>query len=657
MFSENNENINEEKNDEVMDTVVTEEYGAEQIQVLKGLEAVRKRPGMYIGSTGPRGLHHLVYEIVDNSIDEALAGYCTHIEVEILPGNVITVRDNGRGIPVDINEEEGLPAVTVVLTVLHAGGKFGGSGYKVSGGLHGVGSSVVNALSEWFEIEVSRQGHIYHQRFERGDVKSDLEIIGDTNETGTFIKFKADPEIFTETTEYDFETLQKRLREQAFLNAGLSISLTDKRDEDNILSEVYCYEGGIRSFVDYINKSRGLTPLHEDIMHFSVVDGDRSAEVAMSYNDGYNEIILSFANDVRTIDGGTHEMGFKTALTRVFNDYGKKFNLIKDSDKKLSGDDVREGLTAVISVKLTEAQFEGQTKGKLGNTEITGLVSKMLYDKLMTYLEENPSTARTILNKSLDASRAREAARKARDNARRKSALESNSLPGKLADCTDKNPENTELYIVEGDSAGGSAKGGRDRNTQAILPLWGKMLNVEKARVDKVIGNEKLTPVILALGTGIGDDFDITKLRYHKIVLMADADVDGAHIRTLLLTFFFRYMRPLIEHGYVYIAQPPLFKVSKGKKNFYAFSDEERDEKIAELGGSCDVQRYKGLGEMDSQQLWETTMDPKYRTMLRVNLEDAMEADETFSVLMGDKVEPRREFIEKNAKFVQNLDI
>ena len=657
MFSENNENINEEKNDEVMDTVVTEEYGAEQIQVLKGLEAVRKRPGMYIGSTGPRGLHHLVYEIVDNSIDEALAGYCTHIEVEILPGNVITVRDNGRGIPVDINEEEGLPAVTVVLTVLHAGGKFGGSGYKVSGGLHGVGSSVVNALSEWFEIEVSRQGHIYHQRFERGDVKSDLEIIGDTNETGTFIKFKADPEIFTETTEYDFETLQKRLREQAFLNAGLSISLTDKRDEDNILSEVYCYEGGIRSFVDYINKSRGLTPLHEDIMHFSVVDGDRSAEVAMSYNDGYNEIILSFANDVRTIDGGTHEMGFKTALTRVFNDYGKKFNLIKDSDKKLSGDDVREGLTAVISVKLTEAQFEGQTKGKLGNTEITGLVSKMLYDKLMTYLEENPSTARTILNKSLDASRAREAARKARDNARRKSALESNSLPGKLADCTDKNPENTELYIVEGDSAGGSAKGGRDRNTQAILPLWGKMLNVEKARVDKVIGNEKLTPVILALGTGIGDDFDITKLRYHKVVLMADADVDGAHIRTLLLTFFFRYMRPLIEHGYVYIAQPPLFKVSKGKKHFYAFSDEERDEKIAELGGSCDVQRYKGLGEMDSQQLWETTMDPKYRTMLRVNLEDAMEADETFSVLMGDKVEPRREFIEKNAKFVQNLDI
>lgn len=657
MFSENKENISEDLNDEVMNTSVTEEYGADQIQVLKGLEAVRKRPGMYIGSTGPKGLHHLVYEIVDNSIDEALAGYCTHIEVEILPEDIITVRDNGRGIPVGMNEEEGLPAVTVVLTVLHAGGKFGGSGYKVSGGLHGVGSSVVNALSEWFEVDVSQNGHIYHQRFERGDIKSELEIIGDTEETGTFIKFKADPEVFTETTAYEFEVLQRRLREQAFLNAGLSISLTDKRDPDNEIAEVYYYEGGIRSFVDYINTSRGLSPLHSDIMHFSVVDGDRSAEIAMSYNDGYNEIILSFANNVRTIDGGTHEMGFKTALTRVFNDYGKKFNIIKDSDKKLSGDDVREGLTAVISVKLTEAQFEGQTKGKLGNTEITGLVSKMLYDKMMTYLEENPAAAKAVLSKALDASRAREAARKARDNARRKSALESNSLPGKLADCTDKNPENTELYIVEGDSAGGSAKGGRDRNTQAILPLWGKMLNVEKARVDKVIGNEKLTPVILALGTGIGEDFDITKLRYHKIVLMADADVDGAHIRTLLLTFLFRYMRPLIEEGYVYIAQPPLFKVSKGKKHAYAFSDEERDIKIAEFGGNCDIQRYKGLGEMDSQQLWETTMDPKYRTMLRVNVDDAMEADETFSILMGDKVEPRREFIEKNAKFVQNLDI
>ena len=482
-------------------------------------------------------------------------------------------------------------------------------------------------------------------------------MVGDTDGTGTFIKFKADPEIFTETTAYEYDVLARRLREQAFLNAGLSITLTDKRDENDVQSEVFCYEGGIRSFVDYINTSRGLSPVHEDIMHFTTVQGDKSAEVAISYNDGYNEIILSFANDVRTVDGGTHEQGFKTALTRVFNDYGKKFNLLKDGDKKLSGEDVREGLTAVISVKLTEAQFEGQTKGKLGNTEITGLVSKMLYDKMMTYFEENPSVAKAIFNKALDASRAREAARKARDNARRKSALESNALPGKLADCTDKNPENTEIYIVEGDSAGGSAKEGRDRNIQAILPLWGKMLNVEKARVDKVIGNDKLTPVIMALGTGIGDDFDITKLRYHKVVIMADADVDGAHIRTLLLTFFFRYMRPLIEQGYVYIAQPPLYKISKGKKHVYAFSDEERDREIEEMGGNCDVQRYKGLGEMDPQQLWETTMDPNYRTMLRVNMEDAMEADETFSILMGDKVEPRRLFIEKNAKYVQNLDI
>ena len=639
------------------ETATDHEYNASEIQVLKGLEAVRKRPGMYIGSTGPKGLHHLVYEIVDNSVDEALAGYCTHIEVEILPDNVITVRDNGRGIPVDMNEEEGLPAVTVVLTVLHAGGKFGGSGYKVSGGLHGVGSSVVNALSEWFEIEVSRQGHVYHQRFERGDIVTDLTVIGDTDQTGTFIKFKADAEVFTETTEYEYEVLERRLREQAFLNAGLSITLTDKRDAGNIQSEEFCYEGGIRSFVEYINESRGLTPVHDDVMHFTTVNGDKSAEVAVSYNDGYNEIILSFANDVRTVDGGTHEQGFKTALTRVFNDYGKKFGLLKEADKKLSGEDVREGLTAVISVKLTEAEFEGQTKSKLGNTEMTGVVSKMIYDKMMTYFEENPSVAKAIFNKALDASRAREAARKARDNARRKSALESNSLPGKLADCTDKNPENTEIYIVEGDSAGGSAKEGRDRNIQAILPLWGKMLNVEKARVDKVIGNDKLTPVITALGTGIGDDFDITKLRYHKVVIMADADVDGAHIRTLLLTFFFRYMRPLIEHGYVYIAQPPLFKVSKGKKHLYAFSDEERDRQIAELGGSCDVQRYKGLGEMDPEQLWETTMNPNFRTMLRVSLEDAMEADETFSILMGDKVEPRRMFIEKNAKYVQNLDV
>ena len=643
--------------DEEMNTVVTEEYGADAIQVLKGLEAVRKRPGMYIGSTGPKGLHHLVYEIVDNSIDEALAGYCSHIEVEILPGDIITVRDNGRGIPVGINEEEGLPAVTVVLTVLHAGGKFGGSGYKVSGGLHGVGSSVVNALSEWFEVEVSQNGHIYKQRFERGNIVSDLEIIGDTDETGTFIRFKADPEIFTETTVYEFEVLQRRLREQAFLNAGLRISLSDKRDEDNIIEEVYCYEGGIRSFVDFINTSRGLTPIHDDILHFSTVQGDRSAEVAISYNDGYNEIILSFANNVRTVDGGTHEDGFKAALTKVFNDYGRKFKLLKDNDKNLSGDDVREGLTVVISVKLTEAEFEGQTKGKLGNTEMRSLVNKMLYEKLMTYFEENPAVAKGIFSKALDASRAREAARKARDSARRKSALEGNSLPGKLADCIDKNPENTEIFIVEGDSAGGSAKEGRDNRIQAILPLWGKMLNVEKARIDKVIGNDKLTPVVTALGTGIGEEFDISKIRYHKIVIMADADVDGQHIRTLLLTFFFRYMRPLIEEGYIYIAQPPLFKLSKGKRHEYAFSDEERDKLIEEMGGSCDVQRYKGLGEMDPEQLWETTMDPATRLMLRVTLEDAMEADETFSILMGDKVEPRREFIEKNAKYVQNLDI
>lgn len=652
------EEIKNVMEDEEMNTTVTEEYGADAIQVLKGLEAVRKRPGMYIGSTGPKGLHHLVYEIVDNSIDEALAGYCTHIEVEILPDNIITVRDNGRGIPVGINEEEGLPAVTVVLTVLHAGGKFGGSGYKVSGGLHGVGSSVVNALSEWFEVEVSQNGHIYKQRFERGNIVTDLEVVGDTDETGTLIRFKADSEIFTETTVYDFEILQRRLREQAFLNAGLKITLTDKRDEENIVEEVYCYEGGIRSFVDFINKSRGLSPVHDEILHFSTVQDDKSAEVAISYNDGYNEIILSFANNVRTIDGGTHEDGFKTALTKVFNDYGRKFKLLKDNDKNLSGDDVREGLTVVISVKLTEAEFEGQTKGKLGNTEMKSLVNKMLYEKMMTYFEENPVVAKTIFSKALDASRAREAARKARDTARRKSAFEGNSLPGKLADCIENNPEHTELFIVEGDSAGGSAKEGRDNRIQAILPLWGKMLNVEKARIDKVIGNDKLTPIVLALGTGIGDEFDIEKIRYHKIVIMADADVDGQHIRTLLLTFFFRYMRPLIDEGYIYIAQPPLFKVSKGKSFKYAYTEEERDRYTAEFGGDkVDVQRYKGLGEMDPEQLWETTMDPATRIMLRVTLEDAMEADETFSILMGDKVEPRREFIEKNAKYVQNLDI
>ena len=640
-----------------LDTQVNGEYDASHIQVLEGLEAVRKRPGMYIGSTGPRGLHHLVYEIVDNSIDETLAGYCDHIEVQILPGDVISVKDNGRGIPVDINEQYGLPAVTIVLTVLHAGGKFGNGVYKVSGGLHGVGSSVVNALSEWLEVEISQKGHVYFQRFEKGDPVTELKIIGDTNETGTLIRFKPDPEIFTETTVFDFEVLQRRLREQAFLNAGLKITLSDLRDENNIIEEVYCYEGGIASFVEFINESRGLTPIHPNAIYFSAASGDRCVEIALMYNDGYNENILSFANNVRTVDGGTHETGFKTALTRVFNDYGRKYNILKENDRNLSGEDVREGLTAVISVNLTEAQFEGQTKSKLGNTDITQLVSQTVYEKLMIFFEENPSIARDIFGKALDAARAREAARKARDLARRKSALESNSLPGKLADCVAKNPENTELYIVEGDSAGGSAKEGRDRMTQAILPLWGKMLNVEKARLDKVIGNDKLMPVVTALGTGIDEDFDITKLRYHKIVIMADADVDGAHIRTLLLTFFFRYMRPLIEHGYVYIAQPPLYRISKGKKHAYAYSDEERDAIIEEMGGNCDVQRYKGLGEMDPIQLWETTMDPARRTMLRVSLEDASQADETFSILMGDKVEPRREFIEKNAKYVQNLDI
>ena len=641
---------------ETMNTAVTEEYNADAIQVLEGLEAVRKRPGMYIGSTGPRGLHHLVYEIVDNSIDEALAGYCTDIEVEILPGDIITVRDNGRGIPVGINEQQGLPAVTVVLTVLHAGGKFGGSGYKVSGGLHGVGSSVVNALSEWFEVEVSQNGHVHHQRFERGHIITDLKVIGDTDKTGTFIRFKPDAEIFTETTVYEYETLQRHLRESALLNAGLKITLTDKRDEDNIVEDIFCYEGGIGSFVEHINESRGLTAIHEKPIHFSTVAGDRSAEVALMYNDGYNETILSYANNVNTVDGGTHETGFKTALTKVFNEYGKKYNYLKDADKKLSGEDCREGLVAVISVKLTEAQFEGQTKGKLGNTDITKLVNNTVYSKLTDYFEENPQVAKAIFTKALDASRAREAARKAREAARRKSPLESNSLPGKLADCTEKDPSKTEIYIVEGDSAGGSAKEGRDRTIQAILPLWGKMLNVEKSRLDKVVSNEKLLPVVTALGAGISDDFDVTKLRYHKVVIMADADVDGAHIRTLLLTFFFRYMRPLIDGGYVYIAQPPLYKLSKGKKHEYAYSDEERDRIMVEMPGA-DIQRYKGLGEMDPEQLWETTMNPENRIMLRVTLEDAIQADETFSILMGDQVEPRRDFIQKNAKYVQNLDI
>lgn len=636
------------------------EYGASEIQVLEGLEAVRKRPGMYIGSTGPRGLHHLVYEIVDNAIDEALAGYCDKIKVEILPGDIIRVFDNGRGIPVGNHPKMGIPAVTVVFTILHAGGKFGGSGYKVSGGLHGVGASVVNALSEWLEVEVCDGKHRYRQRFERGSTVSDLEIIGDTNERGSVVTFKADGQIFKDTTVYDYEILETRLREQAFLNAGINIDLTDKRDPENEVTKTFYYEGGVSSFVEYIHKKRALEVVHKDIIHFSnsLPDCEASAEIAMQYNDSYNELILSFANNIHTTDGGTHEEGFKRALTRVMNDYARKYNILKDSDKNLSGEDVREGLTAIISVKLKEAQFEGQTKAKLGNTKIRSLVDNLISDKLSTYLEENPATAKSIFEKALAASRARDAARKARDLVRRKSALESAALPGKLADCQSKNPEETEIYIVEGDSAGGSAKGGRDRKYQAILPLWGKMLNVEKARLDRVYGNDKLMPVITALGCGIGDEFDISKLRYGKVIIMADADVDGSHIRTLLLTFFFRFMRPLIENGNIYIAQPPLYRLTKGKKNhYYAFSDEERDQILKDIGGNADIQRYKGLGEMDSEQLWETTMDPKSRTMIRVSLEDATTADEIFTILMGDKVEPRREFIEKNARYVQNLDV
>ena len=632
-------------------------YDEKDIQVLEGLEAVRKRPGMYIGSTGPRGLHHLVYEIVDNSIDEALAGYCTHIEVDVLPGDVIAVRDNGRGIPVGMNEKLGLPTVTVVLTVLHAGGKFGGGGYKVAGGLHGVGSSVVNALSEWLEVEIRRDGHIYGQRFERGKTVSDLKLLGDTDETGTLVRFKPDSEIFTETTEFDFETLQKRLREQAFLNAGLRITFTDRRT-DEVRQETYCYEGGISSFVEFLNKTRGYVPLHENVIHLTTTDGESVAEVAFQYNDSYNETIVSFANNMHTVDGGTHETAFKTAITRVFNAYARRFKILKDNDKDLKGEDVREGLMAVVSVKLEDAQFESQTKAKLGNTSIGKLVNTLISVKLTEYLDENPAVAKSILEKSVNAARVREAAQKAREKARNDKKLSSMRMPEKLADCIWKDPERTELYIVEGDSAGGSAIQGRDRNYQAILSLWGKMLNVEKARLDKVYGNDKLTPVVMALGCGIGDDFDLSRLRYGKVIIMADADVDGSHICTLLLTFFFRYMRPLIEEGHVYIAQPPLYKVMKGKKFAYAFSDEERDREIAGFGGDVDnVQRYKGLGEMDPQQLWETTMDPSFRTMLKVHMEDAQQADETFSILMGDKVEPRREFIEKNARYVDNLDV
>ena len=644
-------------------TNVENEYGAEQIQVLEGLEAVRKRPGMYIGSTGPSGLHHLVYEIVDNSIDEALAGYCSHIEVEILKGDVIRVSDNGRGIPVGIQAKMGIPAVTVVFTVLHAGGKFGGSGYKVSGGLHGVGASVVNALSEYLEVEVRSEGKRHYQRFERGNIINDLKVIGDAVDTGTTVTFKPDPVMFEETV-YDYDILATRLREQAFLNAGVKITLTDRRSDEE-RSDTFCYEGGIRSFVEYIHKRRAYEVLHDNVIYISTQKDTTSAEVALQYNESYNELILSFANNIHTGEGGSHEEGFKRALTKVFNEYGKKHGLIKDGEKPLSGEDVREGMTAIISVKLTEAQFEGQTKAKLGNSFIRPLVESMVYEKLTDYFEENPAVARAVFEKASTAAKAREAARKARELTRRKSALDTARLPGKLADCIDRDNSYTEIYIVEGDSAGGSAKSGRDRKYQAILPLWGKMLNVEKARIDKVFGNDKLTPVITALGCGIGSEFDIEKLRYGKIIIMADADVDGCHIRTLLLTFFFRFMKPLVEAGHIYIAQPPLYKIQKGKNEArYAYSDEERDEILASLSAREDlakfkteIQRYKGLGEMDPIQLWETTMDPATRTILKVTVEDAQLADEAFTILMGDKVEPRREFIEQNARYVKNLDI
>lgn len=643
-------------------THVDTNYDSDQIQVLEGLEAVRKRPGMYIGSTGPRGLHHLVYEIVDNAIDEALAGYCDRIDVRILPGDIICVQDNGRGVPVGVQHQTGLPAVTVVYTILHAGGKFGGGSYKVSGGLHGVGASVVNALSSWLEVEVRQGGHLYRQRFSRGNAEYDLQDLGpieNPEQTGTMVTFKADPEIFKETTVYDFATLETRLREQAFLNAGVNIILTDERDPENIKSDRFHYEGGVASFVEYLNRKKAVEVIHPDVIYFSATapDNNSTCEIAMQYTDSFNELILSFANNIHTVDGGTHEDGFKRALTRVMNDYARKYNILKEADKNLSGEDVREGLTCVISVKVKEAQFEGQTKGKLGNTEISGLVSNLMSDKLMTFLEENPAVARAIFDKAMAASRAREAARKARDLVRRKSALENATLPGKLADCQSRNPEETEIYIVEGDSAGGSAKGGRDRKFQAILPLWGKMLNVEKARLDRVYGNDKLMPVITALATGIGEEFDLNKLRYGRVIIMADADVDGSHIRTLLLTFFYRYMRPLVEEGHVYIAQPPLFRITKNKRHYYAYSDNERDEIMTQLQSGYDIQRYKGLGEMDSEQLWETTMNPETRVMLQVTPSDAAQADEIFTILMGDKVEPRREFIERNAKYVKNLDI
>ena len=635
---------------------ITQEYDASKIQVLEGLEAVRKRPGMYIGSTSSSGLHHLVYEIVDNSIDEALAGYCDHIEVIIEPGDVICVRDNGRGIPVDIQEQTGKSALEVVFTVLHAGGKFGGGGYKVSGGLHGVGASVVNAMSEWLVVHVHKNGKIYEMKFSRGNITQEMRIVGDTDRTGTTVRFKPDPEMFDETV-YDYDTLHTRMREQAFLNGGLYISTEDKREGKEQKDEM-CYAGGIREFVSFINQNK--TPLHNEVIYMKGERSDSEAEIALQYNDSYNEIIVSFANNIHTPEGGMHETGFRTALTRVLNAYGTKAGILKNDDK-LSGEDCREGMTAIISVKLTEPQFEGQTKAKLGNSEMRTLVDSVVSDKLEQFLEENPAVGKAILDKAMTASRAREAARKARESVRRKTGLESGQMPDKLRDCNERDASLTELYIVEGDSAGGSATQGRDSRYQAILPLWGKMLNVEKARADKVYGNDKLAPVITALGAGIGDEFDVNKLRYHKIVIMADADVDGAHIRTLMLTFFFRFMRPLIEQGYVYSAVPPLYKLSRGKTTRVAFSDEERDRVSAELRGDnpnakVDISRFKGLGEMDPHELWETTMNPETRTLRRICLEDAVKADEIFTILMGEQVEPRKAFIEENAKYAVNLD-
>ena len=634
-----------------------QEYDASQIQVLEGLEAVRKRPGMYIGSTSASGLHHLVYEIVDNSIDEALAGFCTHIEVEIEPGDIIRVCDNGRGIPVDIQEQTGKSALEVVFTVLHAGGKFGGGGYKVSGGLHGVGASVVNALSEWLEVQVHKEGKIWEMKFSRGDITQEIREIGTTDKTGTCVRFKPDPEMFDDTV-YDYDTLHTRMREQAFLNGGLTISIEDHR-EGKEQQDSMCYEGGIREFVSYINRHK--TVIHNEVIYLTGSKDDAIAEVALQYNDGFNENLISFANDIRTPEGGMHETGFKTALTRVINAYGSKYNIIKGDDK-VSGEDVREGISAIISVKLPEAQFEGQTKQKLGNAYIRTLVDSIVNDQLMEYLEEHPAAAKAILEKAMMANRAREAARKARESVRRKTGLESGQMPDKLQDCNERDPSLCEIYIVEGDSAAGSAIQGRDSRFQAILAMWGKMLNVEKARADKIYGNDKLYPLIVALGAGIGEEFNIEKLRYHKIIIMADADVDGSHIRTLLLTFFFRYMRPLIENGYVYSAVPPLYKLSRGKTQKVAYSDAERDRVSAELRGDnpnakVDISRYKGLGEMDPHELWETTMDPEKRTLRRITLDDAVAADQIFTVLMGEEVAPRREWIETNAQYVENLDI